>query len=201
MRRSRTDRRIIDLYDSVEFPSIAWQCRTGPLYHLDSDVVAVESLKLHSDSPAELGERGRIVVTGLINHAMPLIRYSIGDIGILTNEECGCGVKLPLMKSIEGRLLDCIRLPSGRLISPYVLIKWMSAHTTGIKQYQIIQEQKDKLLVKVLLDPKVPKETLTKLALNLRQLITEPVIVETQAVNSIPEETSGKYRIVSSKVT
>ena len=193
--------RIVDLYDSVEFPSIAWQCTTSSLYHLDSDVVAVESLKLHSDSPADLGERGRIVVTGLINHAMPLIRYSIGDIGILTGEECGCGVRLPLMKSIEGRLVDCIRLPSGKLISPYIFIKWMSSQSAGIKQYQIVQEQKDRLLVKAVVDPKAPKETLTKLALNLGQLIEEPVIIETQAVNAISKETSGKYRVVSSKVT
>jgi phenylacetate-CoA ligase len=192
--------RIVDLYDSVEFPSIAWQCRTSSLYHVDSDAVAVQSLKLHSDLPADFGERGRIVVTGLINHAMPLIRYATGDIGILTDEECGCGVRLPLMKSIEGRVVDCIRLPSGRVISPYILVKWMSAKSVGIKQYQIIQEEKNRLLVKVVLDSRARKGTLTKLALNLRQLITEPVIVETKAVNSIPRETSGKYRIVSSKL-
>ena len=44
---------------------------------------------------------------------MPFIRYEIGDIGILSTEKCTCGINLPLLKSIEGRLADNIILKDG----------------------------------------------------------------------------------------
>jgi phenylacetate-coenzyme A ligase PaaK-like adenylate-forming protein len=193
--------RIVDLYTSVEFPSIAWECPTSSLYHIDSDAVLVESLKLHSDAPADSGERSRLVVTGLINHTMPLIRFWLGDIGVLTDEKCSCGVKLPLMKSIEGRAVDCITLPSGRVISPYALIKWMSAHSVGIKQYQIIQESRNRLVLRVVLDSRTEKETLTGLTTALTKLIVEPVVVEAKVVDSINRGPYSKERIVLSRVS
>jgi phenylacetate-CoA ligase len=113
--------RIIDLYGAIEFTTIAWECRESSLYHLDADAVVVEAVKLNSDSPANPGEPARVIVTGLLNRAMPLIRYELGDVAVLSDDECNCGVKLPVIGRIEGRQVDCFRLPSGRLISPYVL--------------------------------------------------------------------------------
>ena len=41
------------------------------------------------------GEQGEIVVTGFLNHVMPLIRYRIGDVGVPTDEKCACGRSWP----------------------------------------------------------------------------------------------------------
>ena len=40
--------------------------------------------------PAAPGETGAILVTDLLNHAMPLIRYRIGDLA-LGGRSCPCG--------------------------------------------------------------------------------------------------------------
>ncbi len=52
------------------------------------------------------GETGEVVCTGLTNYAMPLIRYRLHDVVVPSDEECPCGVRLPLLKSVEGRLND-----------------------------------------------------------------------------------------------
>ena len=45
---------------------------------------------------------GEVVVTSLVNEAMPFIRYRLGDIGNFINESCACG--LPRKKvAIQGR--------------------------------------------------------------------------------------------------
>jgi phenylacetate-CoA ligase len=195
--------RIVDLYGSAEFTSIAWQCKESSFYHLDSDAVVVEALRLDSDIPATEGERARIVVTGLLNHAMPLIRYEIGDLGVFTDEECSCGIKLPLLKRIEGRRVDCIRLPSGRLLSPYILTNTIR-DLDSIRQYQIVQEQTNKIVIKIVprMNPTAFNEkNIPDLVNSMKRLLTEEVNIQIEIVESIRLGQSGKNKEVLSKVS
>ena len=195
--------RIIDLYGTAEFTSIAWQCKESSLYHLDSDAVVVEALRLDSDFPAAEGELARIVVTGLLNHAMPLIRYEIGDMGVFTDEECSCGIKLPVLKRIEGRRVDCLRLPSGRLVSPYVLTNTIR-DLDSIRQYQVVQEERNRIVIKIVprIDPTTFNEKIISgLVNNLRSLLTEEVNLQIETVESIRLGESGKNKEVLSKVS
>lgn len=52
----------------------------GDLITLNLANHIIEVLKLDSDEPATDGEAGRVVLTDLTNHAMPMIRYDIGDL-------------------------------------------------------------------------------------------------------------------------
>jgi phenylacetate-CoA ligase len=192
--------RIIDLYGAVEFTSIAWECNLSSLYHIDADAVTVEAVKLDSDYPASPGERARIIVTSLLNRAMPLIRYDLGDIAVLADDECGCGVKLPVVRKIEGRQVDCIRLPSGRLISPYVLTDWIDHEIFGIAHYQIIQEDTDRITAKIVPRPGFEENRLAAWANRFSEIVGEHVVVELQIVSSISVEKTGKYKYVVSKV-
>lgn len=191
--------RIIDLYGAVEFTSIAWECRVGSFYHLDADAVVVEAVKLELDSPANPGEPARLLVTGLLNRAMPLIRYELGDVAVLSDDECSCGCKLPLMERIEGRRVDCIRLPSGRLVSPYALTEWIR-ETIGVRQYQIVQEGRNKILVKIVPYPGFEEMLITKGAKRFSEIAGENVTIELEVVSSILIERPGKYKYVRSNV-
>jgi phenylacetate-CoA ligase len=196
---SAFDARIIDLYGAVEFTSIAWECGVSSLYHLDADAVVVEAVKLDSDIPANPGEPARVLVTGLLNRAMPLIRYELGDIAVLTDDECNCGVKLPLMSRIEGRRVDCIRLPSGRLISPYVLTEWIR-ELVGVGQYRIIQEERNRITVKIVPSRGFEENRITGWTSHFSELVGEQVAVEPEVVSSLSMERGAKYKYVMSKV-
>ena len=61
------------------------------------------------------GEVGEIVATGLLNDAMPLIRYRVGDYAAwAVNEKCPCGNSNPVIKNLEGRLDDYLLTSDGR---------------------------------------------------------------------------------------
>src|SRR5690606_9389387 len=57
----------------------------------------------------------------LLNRAMPLVRYEIGDLGEVREAECPCGRKSEQLVAIEGRVADMLSFPDGTRISPYAL--------------------------------------------------------------------------------
>ncbi|MHA1632041.1 MAG: phenylacetate--CoA ligase family protein, partial [Candidatus Freyarchaeota archaeon] len=106
---------IYDQYAAAEFERLAWQCEERSGYHIDADTVVMEFVDENGEwvSP---GETGEIVCTSLFNHAMPLIRYALEDLGTPSEErDCPCGRTFPLMKVVEGRVNDVVVLPDGRV--------------------------------------------------------------------------------------
>jgi len=102
---------VYDQYASTEISGVAFECSSQKGLHITSEHVIVEILD--DNNQPIYDKKGRIIITDLDNRAMPFIRYEIGDIGILSTEKCTCGINLPLLKSIEGRLADNIILKDG----------------------------------------------------------------------------------------
>jgi phenylacetate-CoA ligase len=57
------------------------------------------------------GIAGNVVVTSFLERAMPLIRYSLGDVGFIEPGPCPCGRTFRTMRLTEGRSEDYITLP------------------------------------------------------------------------------------------
>lgn len=121
--------RLFDVYGSTELKEVAWQCDHAR-YHLNFESTYVEM--------PELGQRGPLVFTALVNRAMPLIRFSIGDQATVSEGPCACGRRSPCLSQIEGREGEFITLPSGRRLSPYLLTTVIEADAS-ILQYRIVQ--------------------------------------------------------------
>jgi phenylacetate-CoA ligase len=188
---------LFDRYGSVEFGTFAWECQRHNGYHLDIEDVVVEFLK--NGETVSPGEKGEIVVTSLFNYAMPLIRYSLGDIGTLSNEQCSCGRGLPLMKIIDGRSDDFLVLPSGKRISPRNI--GTLEYIDGIARWKIIQEKKDKIIVQIVKGENFSQETVEQVKEKvLRGCLGENVEIVIKLVEKIPEDRSGKIRMILSKV-
>ena len=98
-------------YGCGEVGPIAYECEKGSL-HLMVENLVVEVVR-EDGVPAERGESGSILITDLTNYAMPLVRYEIGDSGVL-GEACPCGRGYPVLERIWGRAYDFIESPDGR---------------------------------------------------------------------------------------
>ena len=70
-------------YGTEEFGTIAVERPKDQKHVLNLSSVIVEILAIDKDVPVEPGQMGRIVVTDLFSHAMPLIRYETGDLAVL----------------------------------------------------------------------------------------------------------------------
>ncbi len=139
--------KVFDEYSTWDFGHGAWECERREGYHIDADFLILEIVR--NNEQAALGERGEIVVTGLLNYAMPLIRYRVGDIGVFDHEMCSCGRGLPLLKSIDGRKVDCFTLPNSRIVSPKIIISAVQV-TSGVSRYQIVQKSRNKITVELM---------------------------------------------------
>jgi phenylacetate-CoA ligase len=118
MRRSIEDFfgcRCYDSYGQSEGVAMAMECPEGQA-HLIAGAGIVEILRADG-APCRPGEVGEIVATGLLNDAMPLIRYRLGDYAAWAeNQRCCCGNAQPIIDHLEGRLDDYLLVRDGRKV-------------------------------------------------------------------------------------
>jgi phenylacetate-CoA ligase len=192
-------RPVFDLYSCIEFGNIAWQCRYSGAMHIDADSLIVEVVR-QDGTKAAPGEIGRLICTAFDSYAMPFIRYTVGDLGMLTNGSCECGCAFPILGgTIEGRTVDQIRRSDGLVISPYQFIdsfKWVQ----GIGQYQVTQETVERLTVRLVPGRGFGPATTDEVLARCRAILGEGTAVTVHVVDSIPREPSGKFRVVRSRV-
>jgi phenylacetate-CoA ligase len=184
-------------YSSFEAHSIANECTDGGMHiHLDNTIVEV----VKDGEPAAPGETGEIVVTNLLNRAMPFIRYKTGDLGAFDENVCTCGRGFPLLKMIEGREDEHLILPSGRNVSPRISDLLNFVFHDYILKFQIIQKKKDKIIIKVVKKEIYDEKTTMKLIEETQKYIPEPVEIEVVEVDDIKRTGRGKFRAVISEV-
>jgi len=191
---------VYDQFGSVELARTAWECPKHCGYHIDMDAVVMEFL---SDGEAVApGERGEIVYTGLYQHAMPFIRYAVGDIGIPSDEKCPCGRGLPLMKVLEGRSDSFIQTPSGRIFPQMTFWAIMRtfSNINQIAQFKVIQEKRDLIRLQIVKGKGFSQETINNLKKEVNSVLGEEVTINIEVVEEILREKSGKVRSVVSKV-
>jgi phenylacetate-CoA ligase len=166
-------------------------CEHGRL-HLWPEVGCVEVLQI-GDLPLNDGA-GHFVCTGLLNNNMPLIRYRLGDSGALgeSSVSCGCGRKLPLIASLEGRADDLLYTIDGRRVGrldPVFKAK------LPIRGAQIIQEALNRVRIRY-----VPTQAFTPdVGLSIVSRLQDrmgKVDVVLEAVHEIPRSANGKFRAV-----
>ncbi|HZD39095.1 MAG TPA: hypothetical protein VE131_00140, partial [Terriglobales bacterium] len=104
-----------DSYGQCEGVSMAMECRRGRLHLIGA--AGIWEILRPDGSPCAPGEVGEIVSTGLLNDAMPLIRYRTGDYAAWApDQRCSCGNQQPIITHLEGRLDDYLITISGKKI-------------------------------------------------------------------------------------
>jgi phenylacetate-CoA ligase len=194
--RARLERdlhcRVIGVYGSTEFKEVAWQCPEGR-YHLNFESVHVENL------PAETaGGEPRIALTTLVNRAMPLIRFDIGDYGRLGDASCACGRESPWLADIAGRRVEYLALADGRRISPYLLTTHIET-VEGLRQYQIVQRADGALELRVVFhrDHEARAGAAEALRRTLGALVGPGTAVRVVEVDAIERTPAGKHQVVT----
>jgi phenylacetate-CoA ligase len=189
---------VLDLYSCIEFGNMAWQCRCSGAMHINADSLIIEVVR-QDGTKAAPGEIGMLVCTAFDSHAMPFIRYAIGDLGTLTNGSCECGCAFPILGTIEGRTVDQIRRSDGTVISPYQFTCSLEL-VQGIAQYQVTQETLERLTVRLVPGRGFGPATTNEVLARCHAILGEGAAVTVHVVDSIPREPSGKFRVVKSEV-
>jgi phenylacetate-CoA ligase len=126
-------------YGLNEIGMVAVRCEHDR-YHVHREHCVVEIVD-EAGMPVPGGERGRLLVTGLKNLAMPLIRYDTDDLVTALDAPCACGRTLPSFGEIHGRYSRIATLPAGTLERVDVLraaLRGMPLETARpLRRYQI----------------------------------------------------------------
>ncbi|MEQ8354588.1 MAG: AMP-binding protein [Kiloniellaceae bacterium] len=183
-------------YGLNEIGIVALRCAAGR-YHVNSEHCLVEIL----DEDGQLcppGSVGRVVITGLNNFAMPMLRYESGDLAMAVTGECRCGRSLPAFGELVGRYRRLAGLPDDTL-SKIIAIKFAIRDVPvdvgdRLREYQIHQrlDQSYDLLIHVEGGP-LPKEYTDWFQENWHEQFGQDAPkLKLLEVDEIPSSPSGK---------
>lgn len=182
----------INLYAASESLCIGISCKEGNI-HLNEDWNIVEPL---SDG---------YYLTNLYNYTFPLIRYKMEDRLILSEAQCKCGSPFKHIEKLEGRTEDVIKFNVGddTEILFHSIITKLSIQ--GIKRFQLIQHENEKLMLKICPEEHIDRVGLRKRTssimseiLNIKGL-GDTVKFTVRFVDSIPNDPyTGKYQHIIS---
>jgi phenylacetate-CoA ligase len=191
--------RVFNRYGCREVSVVASECEAHAGLHVMAEGLYVEVETPRG--PAAPGETGAVLVTDLLNHAMPLIRYRIGDLGAWAAGNCRCGRGLPRLARVAGRVTDFLAGCDGRLVSGVYLATYVVAQRPSLGQVQIVQHKAGEATYRIkpgaAFDPVADLEYLRR---TTREYLGDAADVRAEVVDALPAEASGKFLFSRSTV-
>jgi phenylacetate-CoA ligase len=191
--------KVTNRYGCEETSLIACECERHEGLHINSDGVYAEVVDEAGDPV--VGRPGFVTVTDLTNYVMPLVRYQVGDVAVMSDRRCPCGRTLPMLERLEGREADYVVTATNDWISGVSLTENFAVEIPAINQLQILQEADRSIRLRVVRKPAYGPESARKLHGLSRQLFGEALPVTVEYIEFIPPEPSGKFRFCKSKVS
>ncbi len=185
--------KVADQYGCTEMAFFISQCEYGS-YHIHPEHGFVEVINKEGKC-VENEHLGELVCTGLVNMAMPLLRYRLGDQISLSSKKCKCGRSFPMVKEILGRVDDILVTPDGR---PLGRLDPVFKALTAIYETQIIQKDKVTLEIRMVVDPNFTGKHMREFMYELRKRTGNEMKIEIRIVDEIPKDSNGKFRAVVS---
>lgn len=169
------------------------QCERGGMHV--SPEYGVFELVDHGDGQHE------IVATGLINEAMPMLRYRTGDIALPhEGAPCACGRGLPTTGAILGRVDEMVVTPEGATVGPAALSLAFQS-VPNLRESQIVQRDASAIELALAVTAAYGPADEKFLLGELRKRLGHGLRIELSYVDAVPKTVSGKQRLVISKLS
>ncbi len=184
-----------DGYSGVEACGMITENEYGQLL-ISPDVGIMEVLKEEGTS-CKPGEIGEVYSTGLLNFDQPLIRYRIGDmVKLAENQHTLCGRNMTVVEEIIGRVEDVVIGKDGREM---VRFHGIFINLPSVVEGQIIQYEIDRFEIKVVCSQPI-KEDERKIIESRMKSQLGMIELKIIQVNSISRNQNGKFKAVISNV-
>jgi phenylacetate-CoA ligase len=189
--------RVLDTYGISEGMQVCAQCEKRGLYHIHALDVIVECVD-GEGRPVRAGQAGHLLLTRLHPGPMPLIRYRVGDMAVMSDRFCACGRGFSTMESIQGRDTDVVITPSGNRLIVHFFTGILN-HFTEVESFQVVQEDANAIVVRVVPSNSFSEQTPGKIVSALQQKGAD-LEIAVEVVKATPVSVSGKCRLVISKL-
>lgn len=166
-------------------------CPGGGFHNPLPEDIHVQVVDTESHQPLPEGERGLVVISHLNRRGTLLLRYSTGDLSVLSRSACPhCGATTDRFTEMPQRADDLVKI-KGMLVNPTVVEAAVLA-VEGVKEYQALVEREnmadpfsmDRLRIRIAgTDPLADKAPLVSLAVKQATGVTPLVeCVEASAI-------------------
>lgn len=186
--------KVYDQYASSEGAPFVTECENQQL-HIELSSGVFEHIDEGNDE---------ILVTSFTTHGTPLIRYRIGDSMMFSRSDrtCSCGVKSPLVESIQGRKLDFLYTAEGAKINAGNVANLFKNMPNALIRAQTRQEKLGEITVLLEVDRRVYKPEYDNLLLDefLHKFGASTKVI-IHHVDEISRERSGKFRMIKNSAS
>jgi phenylacetate-CoA ligase len=185
-------------YGASELDLIAFENSKNELI-LNSETLFVEILD-DNNKPVPNGMPGRIIITSLYNKVHPMIRYDIGDNGILSEKSTA---KKPILEKLVGRTNDVAKLPSGKQVPGltfYYVTKSVIEDDGNVKEFIIEQIALDHFKITYVADEVLTNSDTQKIKEAVITYLEEGLTVTFNKVSVLDRANRGKLKQFVSKV-
>jgi len=188
--------RVYNVYRSTESNWLAGECEQQSGLHVYQDIKNLEVIR-EDGSPTDIGEEGETVFTDFENRVFPLVRYRIGDRTSRLDGACACGRPFQRVTTIQGRIVDALVLPSGRVLTGDIF-DYFEGCAESLRQWQVYQGEDYAVTVTVrLTDHPDARRVAEERVGRLRAHVGGEAPVTMQIVDEI-EPVRGKFRPIVS---
>jgi phenylacetate-CoA ligase len=178
-------------YACWEFGTIATECRPGAGMHIHADNLIVETLP----SGSSITEGGDLYITSLRQQAMPLIRYRIGDFGVLSDQTCSCGSPFPILAELIGRSTDSVRTATGKHVSGHEF-NFEFRFFEYLDRFQFFQSEPGHLEARILPNARFDAAARQEVLDTLRRVTHDDMRIDLVLTDEFPPPRSGKFKLV-----
>ncbi|WP_246036981.1 phenylacetate--CoA ligase family protein [Thalassotalea litorea] len=188
---------VLNTYGCREFMLIGAECPQQNGLHLNIDQLVVETIDEQRQTVKN--QVGDILITDLFNYGMPLVRYVNGDQGVISERRCECHNPLPMLESVNGRKLDIIRSPEGRIL-PGEFFPHLLKDFRGIERFQVRQKSLSSLDIFIVANEQYDSATQATINGHIQQAMGNQLDVVFHQVSDIPLTSTGKHRVTISEL-
>lgn len=195
----------IEVYASTETLLMAAEAPERVGLHVSEDLVVLEVVD-ERDRPVPPGVPGyKVLVTSLVNQALPLIRYELSDSVTLAPGSDPTGRPYQRIQRVDGRNDDVLRFAADdggeAVVLPHRL-RAPFAQLADVIQYQIVQERR-RLSIRVVLRGGASVETPGRIRAGVQAALEDagaiPPPIEVEQVAAIEREPgSAKVKLIKS---
>lgn len=182
---------VVNEYGARDGGILAMECPKGSM-HISAENAILEIVDPKTYETLPYGRSGVLLVTDLNNLSMPRLRYKLGDMAVLSGQSCACGMGLPVLEKIDGRVDDMFITMDGELVHGHAF-NHIARSLSAVKKFQIIQHSPSYAVLSIIKNTDCNPDEIDTFINGARKLLPGTQI-EVKFVDDIPLTGSGKFR-------
>ena len=179
-----------DFYGTAELGPVAFETSPGEGLRQMMELFLVEVVR--DGRPAEAGELGKLLITDLTNHAMPFVRYEVGDVALWWPAPEESDDQSPRLR-IVGRLDELLEGPAGSPVSPETFSDRLFVDADCLC---FCVREREGMRLQIDYVPRSADVDAAKVVDSVKPILHSHYRIKARAVRNIPAEPSGKFRFI-----